>query len=1588
VLSGFGKQLGGMSGLAKVATAGLATVAAAGLGLATGLVSSIGAAMDFESAMSGVAAVAGASDKELQTLSDTAIQLGQDTSLSGIGATEAATAMRELAAAGLSVQDIVGGGALGALRLASAGGIDVGRAAEIAAMALANFGLAGSDAAMVADLFASAANSSAISVDDIAEAMKYVGPIANSMGLSIEEVTATIAALGNQGIKGSAAGTALRSMLVNLASPSKQASKIIKELGLEFFDTNGQMKSLADVSGELRGKMEGLTDQQRAHALSTLFGNEALTAATVLYGEGAAGINKWLHEIENGATAAQVGAMRNNNLKGSIEALKGSFETAQIALGMAFLPALKQLVDLATQATNASIPLLQAWGPRLAGALSAGLGALPGLVERAGTAIGSLVTAFKSLASGDINGMFGPILKAIEAAFGPDAMARASGGVNTLLTALEKIKGVVVQAKEAFNALPTPVQGLIAGFLALGPAVRVVGIALPLLVGALTGLGPIVGALSTVLPVLGSIIAALGAPITALVVIVGALAVAWATNWMGIRDATMPIIQQIVTFITGTLLPGLQQLGTFITTNVVPAFMAGWTAIQTAVTTAIAAIMPLVQQFSNWFTVTLLPAIQQLIAVAVPAFEQMRAAVVAAFEAALPGILAFIAGVQQLGVAVLPILQSVATTIMDTLGPAVMAIVDWATTVIPQFAAAWENVMAIVGPIIGGIADFIGATLSLISDLITEHTDSITSVFEGAWDVITGIVSLAFGVISGLISAGLQAIAGDWSGAWDTMKETASNAWDSIKTIISGAWAVISGSITIGASVVLRALTTAWEGIKTATGAAWDWIKDKISQAVEAVKTTASNAWESIKSTASSAWEGVKTTVSTAMTGMQNAVAQGIVSIVAKMAGLAAQIVGALAGLYGRMYSAGRNAVQGLLDGLSSLLGAVQKKAGELASAVSSAVTGALGIKSPSTVMREYGQNIVQGLVAGMDDKEQDAAKKAADVASAIAKAVTDTLGALKALANFDFVKDSPSGEAMGWFRHLTESMLATMQEAAAGFEEKALEHTGKFADTVGKVGGSVKNAVDGLLALGKADWANSSPTGNAMGWFMHLVQSLVQNFVEAGANFEEDGLKGAERFAEAVGKVTGVISGAVTGLQSLAKFVAPAETKVSDFMRSLADLMEKFGTWAGRFEEDSLQASARFAEAAGKVVGILDNGVKGLMSLDAFVAPAETQVTAFMTSLSDLMEKFGTWAGNFEQDVLDSTSRFAEAAGKVAGVIGPAVDGFAKLATLAAPSETAISQLAAGIRAVVKKFSEMATMLDAEGTEATGKFAEAAGKALGAAKTGVELFAAMSGDKDKAGNNQPVGIPSAKAIDELSEGIKYVIRKFAEMARSMEDDGIKQMQAFASAAGQVLSAAKTGTDLFKQMEKLAVPSAEAIDYLLGTIGLIITKIRQIAAGIGTQGLAEAQAFATGSLNVISALTAGLKEFEELAKWKDLPAKQLEEMWKGLEGALSWARDLTARASAIKSEAEEFLRTMQDAARAFAEGMSISNGMSGTPALSAPLGVGGNSGGGSGTPGGVSGPIYEFTINGDIYDGSRFEDRVVSAISTADRRGR
>lgn len=409
--------LGGV--MSGVVTAGLVGVAGAATGVIAGIGGAVKTAADFESAMSAVGAVAGANQQELAGLSQTALQLGMDTTLSGVSATDAAKAMQELASGGVSVADIMGGAAYGALQLASAGGVDVATAAGIAALALKDFNLAGSDLPHVADLFAAAANSSAVTVVDLGESLKYVGPVASTMGISLEELTGTLAELGDKGIKASTAGTALRGMITNLAAPTKQQSGVMKELNLQFFDGQGHMKNLAGISEELHTKLGGLTDQQRTAALATLFGNEGLTAAQILYDGGAAAVEKYTKQVNAGidpltglGAAATNGALRNDNLKGSLAQLGSVWETLTISIGTAFIPAIRGATDGLSGFLTHIMPIVTAALPGIVAGLQNAIGAAVRFGQQVAGAVQAVVGAFRSLFSGQTN--FGQFVGGIE----------------------------------------------------------------------------------------------------------------------------------------------------------------------------------------------------------------------------------------------------------------------------------------------------------------------------------------------------------------------------------------------------------------------------------------------------------------------------------------------------------------------------------------------------------------------------------------------------------------------------------------------------------------------------------------------------------------------------------------------------------------------------------------------------------------------------------------------------------------------------------------------------------------------------------------------------------------------------------------------------------------------------------------------------------------------------------------------------------------------------------------------------------------------------------------------------------------------
>lgn len=322
-------------------TAGVAMGAA----LAAGVGVAIAKFAEFDQAMSFVAATGEDARANMDALRQAALDAGAATVFS---ATEAANAIEEMAKAGLSAKDILGGGLTGALDLAAAGGLEVADAAGIAATAIQTFNLEGSDMSHVADLLAAGAGKAMGDVTDLSAALNQTALVANSTGLSIEETTAALSAFASQGLLGSDAGTSFKTMLGALTPNSAKAADEMERLGISAYDAGGNFIGLEAFAGQLKTQMSGLTDEQRNASLEIMFGSDAVRAATVLYSEGATGIAEWTDKVNDSGYAAETAATRLDNLIGDWEAFTGALDTAFISMGQGADGPLRFLVQQLT----------------------------------------------------------------------------------------------------------------------------------------------------------------------------------------------------------------------------------------------------------------------------------------------------------------------------------------------------------------------------------------------------------------------------------------------------------------------------------------------------------------------------------------------------------------------------------------------------------------------------------------------------------------------------------------------------------------------------------------------------------------------------------------------------------------------------------------------------------------------------------------------------------------------------------------------------------------------------------------------------------------------------------------------------------------------------------------------------------------------------------------------------------------------------------------------------------------------------------------------------------------------------------------
>lgn len=330
-------DIGGMkdklSGMAAGAMAGLPVQAAGFAGLGYGVFDAVNNYSDFTAQLSQIKAVTGLDAEAMDAVKEKALELGADTQFSS---TEAAQGMTELLKAGVSVKDVLGDASQAALDLAAAGQLSLPEAAEIMSTAMNAFHM--DDATHAADVLVGAANASATGVQELKYSLSAVSAVAAGVGMSFDDTNTALAVFANNGLKGSDAGTSLKTMLMNLSPQTKQATEEMQRLGLltdegtsKFFDQEGHLRSLSDIAGLLQDHLSGLTDEEKMNALSTMFGSDAIRGGMIMLREGAKGV-KDMNAAMKDITAHETAKVAMDNLRGSLLRLKSAWENLTIKL--------------------------------------------------------------------------------------------------------------------------------------------------------------------------------------------------------------------------------------------------------------------------------------------------------------------------------------------------------------------------------------------------------------------------------------------------------------------------------------------------------------------------------------------------------------------------------------------------------------------------------------------------------------------------------------------------------------------------------------------------------------------------------------------------------------------------------------------------------------------------------------------------------------------------------------------------------------------------------------------------------------------------------------------------------------------------------------------------------------------------------------------------------------------------------------------------------------------------------------------------------------------------------------------------------
>ncbi|MFI6609274.1 phage tail tape measure protein [Streptomyces sp. NPDC050507] len=406
-------QMGGAGALAAGAMLGPWGAAAGALSAAGAKIYEVGAT--YEQSLNQIQALSDSTNAQMQTLQGQLNGMSGGFAAMGYSTGDAASAMVELIKAG-QTSDQALQSLTATMQLAKAGGIDTAEAASYMSDSINAFGLGAKDAADVANTLAQAANVSSSDIGDFGYALQASGAVAHNAGLSFAETNALLVEMSNSGLKGSDAGTSLKTMLMRLSAPTKEVNKELKKLGVSVYDSGGKMRNIRDIIGQLSSKTKNLSEEQRNAAFNTVFGADAIRAANVVVGGGVKKFDQYHAAVQKAGGAQKAAEAATQGFSGAMARAKAVGTSAMQQLYMGASP-------LLAKALNGILDI----GGKVASSFRSigGAGALMGGVR---SAITGIKTGFDALFAGFVSGG------------GPAAV---SGIFNTIRDAISRVSGVV-----------------------------------------------------------------------------------------------------------------------------------------------------------------------------------------------------------------------------------------------------------------------------------------------------------------------------------------------------------------------------------------------------------------------------------------------------------------------------------------------------------------------------------------------------------------------------------------------------------------------------------------------------------------------------------------------------------------------------------------------------------------------------------------------------------------------------------------------------------------------------------------------------------------------------------------------------------------------------------------------------------------------------------------------------------------------------------------------------------------------------------------------------------------------------------------